>query len=136
MRRNKFILGCMLIITAYFLLPDKGTGGLIKTNMIAILPYIMIFIMVYLVITINVLKRSMKKMDREMSDEAVINMVKIMNITFDVKRMVGIENLQRLYNQINFSPSISLHAKSMIYDAIRRKKVDIPLPSEGKKKKK
>ena len=61
--------------------------------MLAVLPFLMMGVIIYLVITINVLKRAWKKLDAAPSDETTINFAKIMNITFDVKRMLGPANL-------------------------------------------
>ena len=49
------------------------------------------------------LKRAWKKLDAQISDENVINFAKIMNISFDVKRMLGTNNLIDLYRKVNFS---------------------------------
>lgn len=132
MSRNKFILMMGLLVILYFVLPDNGVGLIIKANMIAVAPYIMLFIIIYLVITINMLKRSLKKLSAKMNDENVIGAAKMMNITFDVKRMMGAENLQLLYNQVNFSSDLSLYAKTLFYNALRKKRLDVPPPSEGK----
>lgn len=135
MSRNKFILLFGTIVLLYFVLPNEGVGLLVKANMMAAAPYIMAFVIIYLVITINVLKRSLKKLDAQLSDETVINAAKILNITFDVKRMMGPENLQAMYNRVNFSRSVSLHAKTVLYDALRKKRLDVPPPSAGKSEK-
>ena len=61
------------------------------------------------------LKRAWKKLDAQISDENVINFAKIMNISFDVKRMLGTNNLIDLYRKVNFSKNASLHAKELLY---------------------
>ena len=132
MSRNKFILLFGAFILLYFALPSDGIGSVIKANMIAVAPYIMVFVIIYLVITIYMLNRSLKKMDAELGDETVINTAKIMNVTFDVKRMMGPANLQALYNRVNVSCEVSLHAKRLFYESLRRKRLDVPPPSAGK----
>ena len=132
MSRNKFILLFGMILILYFLLPSKGLGMVIRANMMAVAPYILLFVIFYLLITINLLKRSLKRMDLELCDETVINVVKMMNITFDVKRMMGTDNLQTLYNQVNASRRISIHTKTMLYEALRKKRMDVAPPSAGK----
>ncbi|MCQ4637727.1 hypothetical protein NE619_13415 [Anaerovorax odorimutans] len=135
MSRNKFILLFATIIVLYFALPNEGVGLVVKANMMAVAPYIMAFVIIYLVITINVLKRALKKLDADLCDETVINAAKIMNITFDVKRMMGPDNLQAMYNRVNISRFVSIHAKTLLYDALRKKRLDIPPPSAGKTEK-
>ena len=49
--------------------------------------------------------------DSSLTDENVMEFAKMMNITFDVKRMLGPSNLIDLYNKVNFSTRVSLHAK-------------------------
>lgn len=109
--------------------PNSGVFHAIKVNLVALLPYIMMFIIIYLIITINVLKSALKKLNNDISDETIIKASKIMNISFDVKRMMGVENLQALYNNINFAKNVSLHAKTLFYNSLRRKKIEVPLPS-------
>lgn len=76
-------------------------------------------------------KRAWKKVDQDINDENVINFAKMLNITFDVKRMLGANNLIDLYNKINFSSNASMHAKQLLYEAVRRKRLDVPLPGKG-----
>ena len=116
---------------AYVLTPTTGNWYIIKHNVLMALPYVMILVIIYLIITINVLKRYWKKLDANLTDENVINFAKMMNITFDVKRMLKPSNLIDLYNKVNFSTQISLHAKELLYEAMRRKRLDVPLPGEG-----
>lgn len=131
MSRNKLILLILLLAVIYFIMPNEGIYGVIKINFRNLLPYIMIGIIIYLIITINVLKRAWKKLDQNVNDDNVINFVKIMNITFDVKRMLGPANLIDLYNKVNFSKRVSMRAKQLMYEAIRRKRLDVPRPGEG-----
>lgn len=131
MSRNKFILILALAVMAYVLTPATGNWYIVKHNIILALPYLMVFVIIYLIITINVLKRRWRKLDEDLSDENVINLAKMMNITFDVKRMLGPTNLIDLYNKVNFSTKVSLHAKELLYQAMRRKRLDVPLPGEG-----
>ncbi|MFQ7473144.1 MAG: hypothetical protein ACLSAO_01515 [Anaerovoracaceae bacterium] len=131
MSRNKLVLLIFLLAIVYIVLPDDGTYGIIKANFRAILPYIMIGIIIYLVITINILKRAWKKLDSDINDANVINFAKIMNITFDVKRMLGPGNLIDLYSKVNFSAKASMKAKQLLYEAMRRKRLDVPPPGKG-----
>lgn len=131
MSRNKFILILALLVMAYVLTPSDGVWYIVKLNVVRALPYILVFIIIYLIITINVLKRRWKKLDSELTDENVINFAKMMNISFDVKRMLGPSNLIDLYNKVNFSPKVTLHAKQLLYEAMRRKRLDVPVPGEG-----
>lgn len=131
MSRNKVILILCILAMAYVLTPTTGNWYIIKHNVLMALPYVMILVIIYLIITINVLKRYWKKLDANLTDENVINFAKMMNITFDVKRMLKPSNLIDLYNKANFSTQISLHAKELLYEAMRRKRLDVPLPGEG-----
>jgi|GEM_PF-1227740 len=131
MSRNKFILILALLVMAYLLTPTEGVWYIVKHNVILALPYVLIFVIVYLIITINVLKRRWRKVDEDLTDENVIDFAKMMNISFDVKRMLGPTNLIDLYNKVNFSPKISMHAKQLLYEAMRRKRLDVPVPGEG-----
>lgn len=131
MSRNKVILILCILAMAYVLTPTTGNWYIIKHNVLMALPYVMILVIIYLIITINVLKRYWKKLDANLTDENVINFAKMMNITFDVKRMLKPSNLIDLYNKVNFSTQISLHAKELLYEAMRRKRLDVPLPGEG-----
>lgn len=131
MSRNKFVLILLILVMAYILTPSDGMWYVIKLNVVRALPYVMIFCIVYLIITINVLKRRWKRLDGELNDDNVINFAKMMKITFDVKRMLGPDNLIDLYNKVNFSTRISIHAKQLLYEAMRRKRLDVPVPGEG-----
>ncbi|MEE0773217.1 MAG: hypothetical protein UIJ87_08600 [Anaerovoracaceae bacterium] len=131
MSRNKLILFIVILVAIYFALPDSGIYGVIKANMLAVLPFLMMGVIIYLVITINVLKRAWKKLDAAPSDETTINFAKIMNITFDVKRMLGPANLIDLYRKVNFSTNVSMKAKELLYQAMRRKRLDVPPPGKG-----
>lgn len=131
MSRNKFILIMCLLVMAYLLTPSDGVWYIVKLNVIRALPYVLAFIIIYLVITISVLKRRWKKLDGLLTDDNVIDFAKMMNISFDVKRMLGTTNLIDLYNKVNFSPRVSLHAKQLLYEAMRRKRLDVPVPGEG-----
>lgn len=112
-------------------MPDTGIYASIKANLMIALPFIMINVIIYLVITINVLKKAWKKLDAEPNDENTINFAKIMNITFDVKRMMGPANLIDLYNKVNFSSNVSMRAKELLYQAMKRKRLDVPPPGQG-----
>ncbi|MDO4546182.1 MAG: hypothetical protein Q4C25_08490 [Bacillota bacterium] len=131
MSRNKVILLIILLVGLYLLLPNEGIYHTIKANVIAILPYIMLAIIIYLVITINVLKRAWKKLDANINDDNIISFAKIMNISFDVKRMLGPTNLIDLYRKVNFSPNASMKAKELLYKAMRKKRLDVPPPGKS-----
>lgn len=131
MSRNKLILFIIILAVVYMLMPDTGIYASIKANLMATLPFIMMGVIIYLVITINVLKRAWKKLDAKPNDENTINFAKIMNITFDVKRMLGPANLIDLYRKVNFSNNVSLKAKELLYQAMRRKRLDVPPPGQG-----
>lgn len=131
MSRNKLILFIVILVTVYLFLPDSGVYGTIKANMLAVLPFIMMGIIIYLIITINVLKKAWKKLDANPCDETTINFAKIMNITFDVKRMLGPTNLIDLYRKVNLSSNVSLRAKDLLYQSMRRKRLDVPPPGKG-----
>ena len=131
MSRNKVVLLLILIAAAYFLTPNDGMWHVIKVNFRNILPYIMLAIIIYLIITINVLKRAWKKLDANINDENVINFAKIMNISFDVKRFLGPTNLIDLYAKVNYSTHASMKAKQLLFEAMRRKRLDVPPPGKG-----
>lgn len=130
MSRNKFILLIIFFAGLYFLLPDDGIYHRIKINAVAVLPYIMIGIIIYLFITMAFLKKAWRKLDEQTNDQNAADFAKIMNITFDVVRILGGANLTALYNKVNFSPSVSLHSKQLLYDAMRRKRLDVALPGQ------
>lgn len=121
----------MILVIIYLIMPSDGIYGSIKANMLAVLPFIMMGVIIYLIITINVLKRAWKKLDSAPNDENTINFAKIMNITFDVKRMLGPTNLIDLYQKVNASSRVSLKAKDLFYQAMRRKRLDVPPPGKG-----
>ena len=131
MSRNKFILIAIILAMLYYFLPDTGIYHTAKTNTIIILPYFLVCMIFYLIITINLLKRAWKKLDAKLVDENVINFSKIMNISFDVVRMLGQANLVALYNKVNFAESVSIHSKNLMYEAMRRKRLDVILPGQG-----
>lgn len=131
MSRNKVVLFLMAVAVAWLMTPRTGIVMVVKMNIINALPYIMALIIIYLVITINMLKRKWKKLDQELSDENVIEFAKMMNITFDVKRMLGVPNLLDLYSKVNFSRFVSMHAKEVLYKSMRRKRLDVPVPGSG-----
>ncbi len=131
MSRNKLILLVIILAGIYFALPNDGIYHIIKVNVRMVLPYIMIAVIIYLIFTINLLKRAWKRVDADVNDENTINFAKLMNITFDVKRMLGSTNLIDLYNKINLSTRVSIKAKELLYDAMRRKRLDVPPPGKG-----
>ncbi|NLD18759.1 MAG: hypothetical protein GX663_00720 [Clostridiales bacterium] len=131
MSRNKVILVIALLVALYFMLPNDGIFHVIKVNAKAILPYILLGIIIYLVITINVLKKAWKKLDANINDENTVSFAKIMNISFDVKRMLGSNNLLDLYQKVNFSTRVSMKSKRLLFEAMRRKRLDVPTPGKG-----
>jgi len=131
MSRNKVVLIILLVAAAYLLTPNDGIYHTIKANFIALLPFIMVALIIYLIITLTVLKRAWRKLDEFVCDDNIIEFAKIMNISFDVKRMLGQKNLLDLYSKVNFSTRASLHAKELLYQAMRRKRLDVPQPGKG-----
>jgi len=128
MSRNKFILIIIILAGLYFILPDGGIYHVIKINTVAVLPYILVCLIIYLVFTINLLKHAWKKLDSQLTDENVINFSKLLNISFDVVRILGAGNLIALYNKVNFSTKVSPNSKQLLYEAMRRKRLDVALP--------
>jgi len=135
MSRNKVILLIAVLVMVYMVLPNDGVYGIIKMNMIAIAPYIMIGIIVYLLITINLLKRRLYQLSNEISEENTVRVTRLLRMSFDVKRMVGTVNLVNVYKRVNTSRYVSIAAKNDMYEVLRRKRIDVPLPSGGKKNK-
>ena len=131
MSRNKILLFMIILVIVYMVMPDSGIYGAVKANIAAALPFTMMGVIIYVVITISDLKRAWKKLDAVPNDENTVNFAKIMNISFDVKRMLGPGNLSDLYRKISFSPDVSLKAKELLYQAMRRKRLDVPPPGQG-----
>ena len=121
----------IILVIVYMVMPDSGIYGAVKANIAAALPFTMMGVIIYVVITISALKRAWKKLDAVPNDENTVNFAKIMNISFDVKRMLGPGNLSDLYRKISFSPDVSLKAKELLYQAMRRKRLDVPPPGQG-----
>ena len=71
----------------------------------------MMGVIIYLFITVIVMKRAWKKLDNNVIDDNVIAFAKIMNISFDVKRMMGVNNLLDLYTKATFSRHASMKAQ-------------------------
>lgn len=132
MSRNKVVLLIAALVVIYLVLPPDGTGGLIRMYMITIAPYVLIFIIVYLIITINILKRSLNRLQNNICTDNVMAVSRMLRITFDVKRIMGAQNLIDLYKRVNFSKAVSFTAKESLYNALKRKRLDVPLPSDGK----
>ncbi|MBR0599349.1 hypothetical protein [Sinanaerobacter chloroacetimidivorans] len=130
MSRNKFILLVIILAGLYYFSPDDGLSRMIKVNAVAVLPYILIGLILYLAITIHLLKRAWKKLDSELTDENVVSFSKMMNISFDVVRMLGGSNLLSLYNKVNFADSVSVNSKKLLYEAMRRKRLDVAPPGQ------
>ena len=103
MSRNKFILLFAILVIIYLVMPSEGIYGSIKANVILALPFLMIGVIIYLFTTVIVMRRAWRKLDNNVIDDNVIAFAKIMNISFDVKRMMGVNNLLDLYTKVNFS---------------------------------
>ncbi len=131
MSRNKFILLFAILVIIYLIMPSEGIYGSIKANVVLALPFLMMGVIIYLFITLIALKRAWKKLDNNVIDDNVIAFAKIMNISFDVKRMMGVNNLLDLYTKVNFSRHASMKAKELLYQAMRRKRLDVPPPGQG-----
>ena len=121
MSRNKFILLFAILVIIYLVMPSEGIYGSIKANVILALPFLMIGVIIYLFTTVIVMRRAWRKLDNNVIDDNVIAFAKIMNISFDVKRMMGVNNLLDLYTKVNFSRHASM----------RRKRLDVPPPGQG-----
>ena len=81
----------------------------------------------------DLLRKTLKKLLTEMKEEQVLKAAKLLRITFDVKRAFGAGTLKSVFEKVNKSREISLEAKNQLYEAIRRKRVDIPPPAMGKR---
>ena len=125
MSRNKFILLFAILVIIYLVMPSEGIYGSIKANVILALPFLMIGVIIYLFTTVIVMRRAWRKLDNNVIDDNVIAFAKIMNISFDVKRMMGVNNLLDLYTKVNFSRHASMKAKELLYQAMRRKRLDV-----------
>ena len=134
MSRNRAIVLILCIAVILWALPKTGIAGSIRANILALLPYLAIVLIVYLFATINIVRKALYRLNDNVTTENTLILAKRMGITFDVKRMLGPENLTNVYQKVNISRKVSIDAKQALYDAMKRKKLDIPLPSEGKKK--
>ncbi len=134
MRRNRTILMLLLLILLFFLLPKEGTGYYIRLYLRNLLPYIVIGVIIYLAIMIRKLRKCFYKAEHEPSDESVTELARNLNKSFDVKRIFGKDYITASYRTINDSAHVSIKAKQELYEAIKRKKLDIPLPYEGGRK--
>ena len=132
MSRNKTVLLIAALVILYVVLPEHGTGGLIKAYMITVAPYILLFVILYLIITINILKRGLNCLQSDICTDNALAVARMLRITFDVKRIMGAGNLIELYKRVNFSTSVSMEAKESLYNAMKRKRLDVPPPSQGK----
>ena len=114
MSRNTFILLFAILVIIYLVMPSEGIYGSIKANVILALPFLMIGVIIYLFTTVIVMRRAWRKLDNNVIDDNVIAFAKIMNISFDVKRMMGVNNLLDLYTKVNFSRHASMKAKERL----------------------
>lgn len=133
MSRNKSLLLAALWFAAFFLIPSTPDGLVAKEMMIRITTYLLIGLVIYLAITLHLLRKTLKKLLAEMKEEQVLKAAKLLRITFDVKRAFGAGTLKSVFEKVNKSRDISLDAKNQLYEAIRRKRVDIPPPAMGKR---
>lgn len=134
MSRNKAILLIGIAAIVFVLIPKTPEGLYAKEMMVRITTYLLIFMLIYLIIMVNLLKRSFKKLFAEANDENTTRAAKLLRITFDVKRIFGVGTLKALFTHVNASKNVSIGAKEELYDAIRRKRVEIPPPAMAKKK--
>lgn len=132
MSRNKVVLLIAALAILYLTLPSTGTGGLVKYYMVTIIPYILIFLIVWLLVTINLLKKAMIRLSGDITDRNTLAVAKLLRMTFDVKRFMGEGNLVDLYKRVNFSKYVSMENKTLFYEALKRKRVEVPPPSTGK----
>ncbi len=134
MSRNKFILAIIIGVIIFLLIPGTAQGLYVKEMMVRLTTYLLILFVIYLVITINLLKRSFKRLFAEANDENTFRTAKLLRFTFEVKRAFGVGTLKALFNHVNLSKNVSMEAKEELYEAIKRKKVETPPPAGGKKK--
>lgn len=134
MSRNKVILLICVIVLLYLFLPTTGSLGLFRAYMIAILPYVLVLIIVWLLVTINLLKKAMYRLSGEITERNTLSVAKLLGMTFDVKRFIGEQNIIELYKRVNFSSSISLSTKNLMYENMKKKHINGPPPSQGKKR--
>lgn len=131
MSRNKFILLFAILVIIYLVMPSEGIYGSIKANVILALPFLMIGVIIYLFTTVIVMRRAWRKLDNNVIDDNVIAFAKIMNISFDVKRMMGVNNLLDLYTKVNFSRHASMKAKELLYQAMRQQETGCTASGTG-----
>lgn len=129
MSRNKTIVLIICLVIIWWALPETGTAGIIRYNMLAIAPYLAILLIGYLFVTINMVRKALYRLNDDMTSENVLLLAARMGRTFDVKRMIGPENLTNIYQKVNFSKKVSPAAKKALYEALKRKKLDVPPPS-------
>lgn len=135
MSRNKTILLLIILGTTFVLIPGTPQGLYIKELMIQLTTYVLVFMLVYLAITINLLKRSFKRLFENPDDENTLRAAKLLRVSFDIKRSFGVGTLKSLFNHVNASKNVSMEAKEELYNAIKRKRVDIPPPAMAKRSK-
>ena len=111
MSRNKFILLFAILVIIYLVMPSEGIYGSIKANVILALPFLMIGVIIYLFTTVIVMRRAWRKLDNNVIDDNVIAFAKIMNLSFYVKRMMGVHTILDFYTTANFSRTTSFKAK-------------------------
>lgn len=132
MSRNKAVLLILITFIVYWLLPNTSAGIQGKVLILQIAALALFFMLIYAIITLNLLKKALKKLSENVSDENVAAVVKLLRMSYDVKRMFGVETLKALYIQVNRSKNLRTESKEMMYDALKRKKIEIPPPTKGK----
>ncbi len=134
MSRNKAVLLILLWIGAFFVIPSTPNGLVAKELMVRISAYLLMGILVYLVITLTKLRRCLKRLMNNVEESEVHRAAWLLRITFDVKRALGAGTLRMVYDRVNKSKHVSLEAKNKLYEAMRRKRVDVPPPLAKKEK--
>lgn len=129
MSRNKVILLLGALVLLYLALPNEGIYLTVKTYMLAVAPYAMLTVILYLLISINLLKKALYRLSAEVSEENVLSVTRFLKITFDVKRMIGTVNLIDIYKRVNGTKKISYETKNQLYEVLKRKRIEIPLPT-------
>ena len=133
MSRNKALLLAALWFGAFFLIPSTEQGLVAKEMMIRITTYLLIGVVLYLAVTLHMLRKALKRVLEETKEDQVKKAARLLRITFDVKRAFGAGTLRTVFERVNKSRDVSMEAKNELYEALRRKRVDIPPPAVGKR---
>lgn len=133
MSKNKALLLAALWFGGFFLIPSTEQGLVAKEMMIRITTYLLIGVVLYLAVTLHMLRKALKRVLEETKEDQVKKAARLLRITFDVKRAFGAGTLRTVFERVNKSRDVSMEAKNELYEAIRRKRVDIPPPAVGKR---